>query len=146
MNRKDRSSIISVRVPDGLLNLIENDVEKSGEFCSRADWILAAIRYYLDQREKQIKLRSSESDFVSTSSECIQNNVKNTLQTTNKRQIKNGKSLYILDNSKATTVLVECGFISNEEECKKLLEKEDQNELSFSIVCGIIEYINSISS
>ena len=91
--------------------------------------------YYADNREDSEALAA-----------CIQNNVKKTLQPTNRRQIKNGKSLYILDNCKATTVLVECGFISNEEECKKLLEKEYQNELSFSIVCGIIEYINSISS
>ena len=76
----------------------------------------------------------------------IQNSVKKTLQPNNNRNIKNGKSLYILDNCKATSVIVECGFISNEEECKKLLEKEYQNELSFSIVCGIIEYIDSISS
>ena len=78
MNRKDRSSIISVRIPDGLLNLIENDVEKSGEFCSRADWILAAIRHYLEMRENQKEKRNTQDenpDFIPASSENFQDSL-----------------------------------------------------------------------
>ena len=72
----------------------------------------------------------------------IQSSVRKTLQQDNKRQIKNGKSLYLLENSKGTAVIVECGFLSNGIECEKLSQKEYQKELSFSIVCGIIEYMN----
>ncbi len=72
----------------------------------------------------------------------VQNAVRENLQYENKRQIKAGKSLYLLENSKNTAVIIECGFLSNEEECKKLSEKEYQKELSFSIICGIIEYMN----
>lgn len=71
----------------------------------------------------------------------IQNAVRETLQPENKRQIKNGSSLYLLENAKGTAVLIECGFLSNEAECEKLSQKEYQKELSFSIICGIIEYI-----
>ena len=71
----------------------------------------------------------------------IQNAVREDLQPENKREIKNGSSLYLLENAKGTAVLIECGFLSNEAECKKLSEKEYQKQLSFSIVCGIIEYI-----
>ena len=72
MERKDRSSIVSVRIPDGLLNLIEKDVEESGEYCSRADWILASIRSYLETREKQKASRiESNEDFIPTSKKCI---------------------------------------------------------------------------
>ena len=39
-------------------------------------------------------------------------------------------------------VIIECGFLSNPEEAKKLSEKEYQKILSFSIICGIIEYMN----
>ena len=41
------------------------------------------------------------------------------------------------------SVLIECGFLSNEEEAKKLSQKEYQKMLSFSIICGIIEYMNT---
>lgn len=74
---------------------------------------------------------------------AIQNSVKNSLQNDNQRAIKNGGELYILKNAPTTTVLLECGFLSNSEECEKLCEKEYQNQLSFAILCGIIEYIES---
>ena len=71
----------------------------------------------------------------------IQNKVISDLQPNNNRVIKPGNDMYILENIDNTAVLIECGFLTNLDECKKLSEKEYQKELSFSIVCGIIEYI-----
>lgn len=73
----------------------------------------------------------------------VQKNVRDRLQPQNNRSIKDGRELYILENSPVTTVLLECGFLSNSEECEKLCEKEYQKELSFAIVCGIIEYMKN---
>lgn len=73
--------------------------------------------------------------------ESIQSKVKADLQPENKRVVKDGKDIYILEHCPSNTVLVECGFITNSEECEKLSQKEYQKQLSFSIVCGIIEYI-----
>ena len=74
----------------------------------------------------------------------IQQSVKNSLQPNNKRQIKSGKDMYILEHSKLNAVLIECGFLTNAEECEKLSQKEYQKELSFAIIYGIIEYMNLI--
>ncbi len=82
---------------------------------------------------------SNESSRILADS--IQNKVINDLQKENKRVTKPGKDMYILENINNTAVLVECGFMTNNEELKKLSEKEYQKQLSFSIVCGIIEYI-----
>ena len=87
--------------------------------------------YYSDENEESRVLASK-----------IQNSVKKELQPNNNRNIKSGKSLYLLENSSGTAVLIECGFLSNEKECARLSEKEYQKQLSFSIICGIIEYIN----
>ena len=87
--------------------------------------------YYSNGSEKSIRLAT-----------VIQSTVREMLQIDNKRTVKNGKGLYILDNCSATSVIVECGFLSNPDECEKLSEKEYQKELSFAIVCGIIEYMN----
>ena len=76
----------------------------------------------------------------------IQSRVREDLQPDNNRVPKPGKSIYLLENLENIAVLVECGFLSNAEECKKLSEKEYQKQLSFSIVCGIIEYMNKIES
>ena len=71
----------------------------------------------------------------------VQSAVKKELQPSNTRQIKRGDSLYLLENAKGTPILIECGFLSNEEECQKLSQKEYQKQLCFAISCGIIEYI-----
>ena len=72
----------------------------------------------------------------------IQDGVRDSLQTYNTRSIKPAdSSIYLLSRSQNPAVLVECGFLSNREECEKLSQKEYQKQLSFSIVCGIIEYI-----
>ena len=81
MERRDRSSNTTVRIPDGLLKRIEEDVENSGEFASRADWIIAAIRHYIDYREelmsKRKKAFAAEEDFVSHTLEKSIHKVKN---------------------------------------------------------------------
>ena len=74
---------------------------------------------------------------------AIQSSVKKELQPNNNRNIKQGDDIYILENIDNTAVLIECGFLSNEEEAKKLSQKEYQKMLSFSIICGIIEYMNT---
>ena len=72
----------------------------------------------------------------------IQSSVKERVQNNNNRVIKNGSGLYLLDNVSNPAVLLECGFLTNAEECEKLSKKEYQKELSLAIVCGIIEYRN----
>lgn len=88
--------------------------------------------YYSEENEKSHSL-----------ADTIQNKVVSELQNYNKRVTKPGKNIYVLENISNVAVLVECGFLTNEAECKKLSEKEYQKELSFSIVCGIIEYIEN---
>lgn len=43
--------LIGLRVPKGLVTIIEKDVSNSEEFTTRSDWILSAIRFYADHRE-----------------------------------------------------------------------------------------------
>ena len=71
----------------------------------------------------------------------IQSSVRDSLQKDNNRTIKQGDGMYLLENTEPTSVLIECGFLTNQTECEKLSQKEYQKELSFSIVCGIIEYV-----
>ena len=73
----------------------------------------------------------------------IQERVRADIQPDNNRRVKEGDNIYLMENVITTAVLIECGFLSNEEESKRLWEKEYQNRLSFSIVCGIIEYIEN---
>ena len=71
----------------------------------------------------------------------IQGAVREKLQPDNNRAVKGGEGLYLLEKSPVTSVIVECGFLTNSAECEKLSEKEYQKQLSFALLCGIIEYI-----
>ena len=86
---------------------------------------------------------SSKNNASPLAAELIQESVVSKLQPTNKRKIKEGNDLYLLENSLNPAVLIECGFISNPAEAEKLSEKEYQKELSFAILCGIIDYVKS---
>ena len=78
--------------------------------------------------------------------DSVQSNVRENLQNDNNRAIKDGSNLFLLENCNGTAILIECGFLSNAEECEKLSQKEYQKQLSFAIVCGIIEYIEANTS
>ena len=86
---------------------------------------------------------SGNSEHSRQLAQKVQSNVVNTLQKDNNRTVKEGKSIYILKNIENVGILIECGFLSNPEECEKLSEKEYQNKLCFSIMCAMIEYIEN---
>ena len=87
---------------------------------------------------------SKNTESSSYLAKIIQTSVRDNLQKNNDRKIKGAdSSIYLLDRAENTAVLVECGFLSNYEECNKLSEKEYQRELSFCIFCGIIKFKES---
>ena len=89
---------------------------------------------------KGLQVYYAENENSRSLASNIQDSVKNKIQATNKRTIKAGKDIYVLENASIPAVLIECGFLSNPEECENLSEKEYQKELCFAILCGIIEY------
>ncbi len=83
---------------------------------------------------------ASESSVLA---QCIQDSVVNALQKENTRRIKEcGTSVYLMYNAVKPAVLVECGFLSNEVEAKKLATTEYQKEIAFCIALGIQNYLS----
>lgn len=75
---------------------------------------------------------------------AVQNAVRKDVQPTNHRVPHTASSaIYLLHNAVGTSILVECGFLSNPEECALLSQKDYQSRLCFSIFCGMMEYIES---
>lgn len=73
----------------------------------------------------------------------IQDSIVSQLQPQNKRQIKmSGSEIYLLDNAKAPSVMVECGFLSNENEAELLINENYQIKMSLCIVKGTLDFIN----
>ena len=72
----------------------------------------------------------------------VQNNIKEHLQSTNNRQIKNAKNdIYLLDRITSPAILIECGFLSNEDDCKNLQNDEYRKKMALIISNSIIENI-----
>ena len=73
---------------------------------------------------------------------AVQDAVRTRLQPENKRVPHAAtSSIFLLDKAVGRCVLIECGFLSNPEECQRLSQKDYQEELCFSIFCGMMEYI-----
>ena len=52
-------------------------------------------------------------------------------------------TVYIMKHVEIPISIVECGFLSNPEEEKQLLQDEYQNQLAWGIYTGIVDYFNA---
>ena len=76
--------------------------------------------------------------------QSIQETFAEQLQPDNTREIKaGGKDLFLLYRSENPIVLVECGFISNPEECSNLLNEEYQSKVAFVIYSGLVKELEN---
>ncbi|MBP9989413.1 MAG: N-acetylmuramoyl-L-alanine amidase, partial [Ruminococcus sp.] len=98
------------------------------------------------QSEKQFGTQVFYSKNTASSkrlAQCIQESVVGSLQPENKRVVKpTGTEIYLLYHAHSTAVLVECGFVSNDEELSKLKDNDYQTAIAVSIANGIIKYSN----
>ena len=85
--------------------------------------------FYKDGNEKSTKLAKS-----------IQSNLNEAIQKENKRVAMKIDNIYIVKHVEIPISIVECGFLSNPEEEKQLLEDEYQDRLAWGIYNGIIDY------
>lgn len=76
--------------------------------------------------------------------EAIQTSVTLTLQRKNDRVVKkSGSGIYLLYHAKIPAVLVECGFISNSDEEKKLKDESYRMKLAILIADGLLKYLSN---
>ena len=74
--------------------------------------------------------------------EFIQQSMKE-LNPSNTRSVKGvDDSIFLLNNTNVTSVLVECGFLSNPEEETLLASDLYQNKVAYAIFKGILQYMN----
>lgn len=59
------------------------------------------------------------------------------------RQARANDTYYLLKKTEVPTVIVECGFLSNWEDCAKLQDENYQDRLVWAIHMGILRYMNS---
>ncbi len=121
---KNRVSIINGKKNNVLVSIHQNKFEQSQYF---------GTQMFYSKNDPKSAILAEE----------LRKSVTGMLQPENKRELKSAdSSIYILDKAEVPAVIVECGFISNAEEAKKLSDKEYQQKMAFSIYSGILGYIN----
>ena len=85
--------------------------------------------FYKQNDEKSMKLAKS-----------IQENLNGAIQKENKRVAMKLDTVYIMKHVEIPISIVECGFLSNPEEEKQLLEDTYQDRLAWGIYNGIMDY------
>lgn len=85
--------------------------------------------FYKDGNEQSTKLAKS-----------LQSNLNESIQKENKRVAMKLDTVYIMKHVEVPISIVECGFLSNPEEEKLLLEDSYQDKLAWGIYNGIIDY------
>ncbi len=87
--------------------------------------------FYRSSDENSIKLARS-----------IQNSLNESIQKENNRVSMKLDTIYIVKNVEIPISIVECGFLSNPEEEKLLLNDDYQNRLAWGIYSGIVDYFS----
>lgn len=73
----------------------------------------------------------------------IQNNLNLAIQKENKREPLSISNKYIIDKTKIPATIVECGFLSNQEEMSLLKSEDYQEKIAWGIYTGIMDYMNN---
>ena len=73
----------------------------------------------------------------------MQSSLKESLDKENNRVAKDaGNEIRVLrNNNKGASILIECGFLSNEEEAKQLASEEYQEKIARAIKDGVEKYL-----
>lgn len=85
--------------------------------------------------------RSEEGKALAKS---IQTSVKEVVDLDNRREAKSNTNYYVLKATNLPAVIIECGFLTNPEEEKKLNSASYQNQMALGIYLGILRYFEQV--
>ncbi len=118
---RKRVDIINDAKPDLALSIHQNSYPSED--------IHGAQVFYYSQSEKGKNL-----------AQILQNKLRK-VDPENKREEKENDSYFILKKTEVPVVIVECGFLSNPKETKRLISDEYQDLLAEAIFEGIMEFL-----
>ena len=76
--------------------------------------------------------------------QLVQDSLNTNLAIEKPRETKNNQSYYMLKKSPSTTIIVECGFLSNPTEAQKLSSEDYQAQIAAAIRQGVMEYVTPL--
>lgn len=79
-----------------------------------------------------------------TAAYILQDSLKTILDPSNERVPQAKTEIKIMDDTKNTVILIECGFLSNSAEEQKLVSDEYQEKTAWAIYAGVMKYFNEL--
>lgn len=130
---------------EGLSNQKKSDMHNRLELFNRYDGAIALSIHqnqFTDSQYSGAQMFYSEASSDSRQlAEIMREQFVSYLHPENTRETKPvGDELYLLHNSTNPAVMIECGFLSNQEESLKLQDENYQKQIAFTIFTGISRY------
>ena len=91
----------------------------------------AQVFYYSTSKESERLANTLQSELVRVA------------EPENTRPAKANDTYYLLKKTNVPVVIVECGFLSNWEDCAKLQDEDYQDKLVWAIHMGVLKYMNA---
>ena len=142
--------VILTRETDIMLNDDGVNKRKASDLLNRvkiankypdAIFISIHMNKFEQEKYKGMQVFYSQNNLDSANlAELVKINCKEYLQPDNNREIKRGKNIYILENIKNIGILIECGFLSNYEESRLLIQDDYQNKIAKIIFASVVEF------
>jgi N-acetylmuramoyl-L-alanine amidase len=117
---------------------------RMAEQYDRAVFVSIHMNAFPDSRYKGLQVYYSENHPDSQLlAKSIQAKDRLYLHPDNRRAVKSGGSnLYLLDRLTCPAVLVECGFLSTDEECEALCREDTQKKLVLLLAASVLEILS----
>lgn len=87
---------------------------------------------------------NSKSEEGKALAKSIQKSIKEVADLDNRREAKSNTNYYVLKATNIPAVIIECGFLTNPEEEKKLNSESYQNQMALGIYLGILRYYEQV--
>ncbi len=144
-------NVIMTRTEDVMLvdDKCEHTTKKSSDLTARARlaeegeiFISIHMNKFAEEKYSGAQVYYSVNDARSARlAEMLQAGIIASLQPQNKRVVKSGEGLYLLDRVKCPAVIVECGFISNRAEAEMLASEDYLKRLAFEIFSATDDFV-----
>ncbi|MCI8940614.1 MAG: N-acetylmuramoyl-L-alanine amidase [Dorea sp.] len=148
--KKEKIDVVMTREEDAMLTGTDGSSTKVGDMKARVEKInktapiLAVSIHQNSYHQEGVKgaqvFYYSHSEEGKRAAELMQKALL-ALNTENNRKAKANDTYYLLKRTEATTIIVECGFLSNWEEAELLSDEAYQEKTAEAIVEGIKAYI-----
>ena len=123
---QNRVALIEEKKPDLVVSIHQNSYTTED--------IKGAQVFYYGQSENGKRL-----------ADVLQEHLISEVDPQNTRVAKANESYYLLKKTPTPTVIVECGFLSNQSEADLLLTEDYQSKLAHAIYLGILSYLEEES-